>query len=183
MTMRRHGRAGLGGVLLLTAALAGCAEGGPPRPSVVGDRAPDYAAVSLAGDSVSLDRLRGQAVLLNVWATWCEPCREEIPALQALHETHADEGLRVVGVSVDAPGEEAAVRDFAASYGVTYEVWLDPEERVSSTFRLIGVPSTFLVGPEGKILWKHVGPVRTDDPALQRALREALPRAGDRSHS
>lgn len=167
----------------LPAALAalfasGCGEQGPRPPSSVGERAPAYAAEALSGDSVSLEQLRGKVVLLNVWATWCDPCREEIPALQELHEAHADEGLRVVGVSVDAEGEQESVRSFAKEFGMTYDVWLDPDQRVSDIFRLRGVPSTFLIGPEGELLWKHLGPVRTDDPALQSALRQALAAGG-----
>lgn len=161
--------------LALLLALAGCggADGPSPAPEV-GSPAPAYSAVSLQGDSVSLAGLRGEAVLLNVWATWCHPCREEIPALQALHERYKGQGLQVVGVSVDAGGEEANVREFANSFGVTYPIWLDPQERVSSTFRTLGVPSTFLIDREGKILWKHLGPVRADDPGLVKGLETAL---------
>jgi cytochrome c biogenesis protein CcmG/thiol:disulfide interchange protein DsbE len=159
----------------LLALLAGCA-GGEQRFAApdVGRPAPAYAAAALAGDSVSLEALRGRVVLLNVWATWCHPCREEIPALQELHERHAGQGLALVGVSVDDRADRAAVEDFAREYGMTYPVWLDPEERVTSAFRTLGVPSTFLIGRDGTILWKHVGPVRADDPALTRLLSEAL---------
>jgi cytochrome c biogenesis protein CcmG/thiol:disulfide interchange protein DsbE len=154
--------------------LAGCGAEAVQRAPEVGALAPEYGALALAGDSASLEELRGEVVLLNVWATWCAPCREEIPALQQLHEKHADQGLRVVGVSVDTHGEEENVRQFAQSFGVTYPIWLDPEERVTSTFRTLGVPSSFLIDREGKIVWKHLGPVRADDPALTQRLQEAL---------
>lgn len=161
---------------LLLAGFAACGGEGPRAGGApqVGKPVPEYAAVSLGGDSVSLSALRGKVVLLNVWATWCHPCREEIPALQALYRTHSARGLEVVGVSVDEGDAQDDVRGFAKEYGMTYPVWLDPDERVSSTFRTIGVPSTFLIGRDGTILWKHLGPVRVDDPALGRALEEAL---------
>lgn len=154
--------------------LAAC--GGEQRlaPPEVGNPAPPYAAVAMRGDSVSLAGLRGRVVLLNVWATWCHPCREEIPALQRLHERFAARGLALVGVSVDDRSDQAAVADFAREYGMTYPVWLDPEERVATTFRTLGVPSTFLIGRDGTILWKHVGPVNAEDPQLLRLLGEAL---------
>jgi len=152
---------------------ASACEGGPRIPQV-GDAAPEYAARTLEGRPVSLARLRGSVVLLNVWATWCHPCREELPDLQRLHRAHAARGLRVVGVSVDEPGEAAAVRDFAREYGVTYAIWLDPAQDVSSTFATVGVPTTVLVGKDGTLLWRHVGPVRADDPELQRLLADAL---------
>lgn len=167
----RRALAGLAALLLLAA----CAGGeGIPRVVEVGSPVPNYAAATLAADSASLDGLRGRVVLLNVWATWCPPCREEIPALQELHERYASEGLEVVGVTIDAPGEERAVRDFVREYGMTYPVWLDPQDRVSSTFRLTGVPSTFLIGRDGTLLWRHLGPVTADDPGLLRMLEEAL---------
>lgn len=162
--------------LLALLPLAGCGGGeGMPQVVEVGRPVPEYAAASLASpDSVSLRDLRGKVVLLNVWATWCHPCREEIPALQRLHERFGARGLEVVGVSVDAAGEEEAIRAFAQDFGMTYPVWLDPGDRVSSTFRLIGVPSTFLIDRDGTLLWKHLGPVDAEDPALTRTLEEAL---------
>ncbi|HET7275638.1 MAG TPA: TlpA disulfide reductase family protein [Longimicrobiaceae bacterium] len=160
--------------LLLTAASTGCSVDAGRSIGEVGQPAPDYSAVTLAGDSVSLASLSGEVVLLNVWATWCHPCREEIPVLQQLHEDHADEGLAVIGVSVDARGEEANIREFAEDYGMTYPVWLDPAERVSAIFRLLGVPSTFLIDRNGVIVWKHLGPLPPGDPGLAAAITEAL---------
>src|SRR5690606_9627000 len=90
------------------------------RPLAIGDVAPDYGAPTLGGDTIRLESLRGSPVLLNVWATWCPPCREEMPALQELHERYADRGLRVVGVSVDSRGAEAAIRQFLDEGGLTF---------------------------------------------------------------
>ncbi len=169
--MRAPRRAGAAALLL---ALAACGAEGRVAPPEVGNPAPAYAAAGMAGDSVSLAALRGRVVLLNVWATWCHPCREEIPALQQLHERWGPRGLELVGVSVDNRADRPAVAEFARDYGMTYAVWLDPDERVSSTFRTLGVPSTFLIGRDGTILWKHVGPVNAGDPQLVRLLGEAL---------
>ncbi|MEW5927625.1 MAG: TlpA disulfide reductase family protein [Gemmatimonadota bacterium] len=176
--MRAPLRAGAAALLL---ALAACGGEGRVAPPEVGNPAPAYAATAMSGDSVSLAALRGRVVLLNVWATWCHPCREEIPALQQLHEEYAPRGLALVGVSVDNRADRAAVADFAHEYGMTYAVWLDPDERVASTFRTLGVPSTFLIGRDGTILWKHVGPVNAQDPELVRLLGEALAAPGGTS--
>lgn len=113
-------------------------------------------------------------MLLNVWATWCFPCREEIPVLQALHEQFASRGLELVGVSVDARGQEAAVRQFVRDFGMTYSLWHDPDERVQSTFLAVGVPATYLIDREGILRWRHVGPVRAGDSILLRAIELAL---------
>jgi cytochrome c biogenesis protein CcmG, thiol:disulfide interchange protein DsbE len=160
--------------LVMLWAMMSCDTASIPRAPEVGAMAPAYTALSMAGDSIDLGAHEGEVILLNVWATWCIPCREEIPALQRLHERFGEQGLRIVGVSVDARGEEANVRDFASSFGVTYDVWLDPAEQVISTFRVIGVPNTFLIDREGIIRWKHIGPVLDDDPALLARLQEAL---------
>lgn len=160
-------------VLAAVLVLAAC---GLAKPSTgnVGEKVPAYGAVSLAGDSVSLQTLHGDVVLLNVWATWCEPCRQEIPALEKIHRAYAARGLRVVGVSVDAAGDEKEVKDFSQKFGMTYAIWLDPDQRVNDTFRLVGVPSTFLVSRDGTVLWKHLGPVNPADPQLMTALQTAL---------
>jgi cytochrome c-type biogenesis protein len=156
--------------------LAACRgeDGHRARPPEVGQPAPAYQTISIAGDSVSLAQRRGRVVLLNVWATWCHPCRDEIPILQALHERYAARGLDLIGVSVDAHGEENTIREFARDFKMTYPLWLDPDERVQSTFLAIGVPATFLIDREGVLRWRHVGPVRADDTTLVRALERAL---------
>lgn len=162
--------------LLLLAGCGGDSDRAPDAGTTanVPEVAPAYSAMTLDGDSVSLAALRGEVVLLNVWATWCAPCRKEIPELQALHEAHADEGLRVVGVTVDARGAEADVRQFAEQFGMTYDIWWDPDQTAVSRFGAMGVPLSVLIDRQGRIRWSHLGPFTQDDPALMAALREAL---------
>lgn len=164
----------LGMMALVCTALFGCDLEGIPRAPEVGALAPEYYSRTLAGDSVSLSDYQGEVVVLNVWATWCIPCREEIPALQRLHDRYHEEGLRIVGVSVDARGEEAAIRSFADEFDVTFDIWYDPAQRVISTYQVIGVPNTYLIDREGIVRWKHIGPVTDDDPQLLSALESAL---------
>jgi peroxiredoxin len=159
-------------IVALTVIVAGC-DGMPERVEI-GRRAPDYSAMTLDGDSVRLGDLEGQVVLLNVWATWCLPCREEIPALQALYEANAARGFELVGVSVDGRSEAENVLRFAADYGVTYTIWHDPSDAISTRFQIIGVPATFVLDREGVVLWRHMGPLEADDPALNAVLEEAF---------
>jgi peroxiredoxin len=130
--------------------------------------------VSASGDSVSLAALRGRPVLLNVWATWCHPCRDEIPELQRLYERYRGRGLELVGVSVDAVGDETAIREFMRRYGMTYAVWRDPGETVSATFLVIGVPATFLIDRAGVLRWKKTGPIAREDTTLTAAIERAV---------
>lgn len=159
-------------VLLAALALAACGEVQPAAST--GSLAPAFAARRLDGDSVRLTELRDQVVLLNVWATWCIPCRKEMPELQALHTELAEQGLHVVGVSVDEQSADATVRNFTTDLGITYTILRDPAESVSFLFQIPGVPATFLIDREGRIAWRHIGPFDRDNPALRAALAEAL---------
>ncbi|MEO7520727.1 MAG: TlpA disulfide reductase family protein [Gemmatimonas sp.] len=140
----------------------------------IGAKAPSYAAHSLAGDSVSLGGLRDKVVLLNVWATWCHPCRTEIPELQELHTKYASRGLAVIGVSIDSESDEENIRQFMTEFGMTYPVWRDPGERVSARFLVLGVPTTYLIDRGGILRWRMTGPIRPGDTTLVNAIETAL---------
>jgi peroxiredoxin len=159
--------------VLLLAALVGCgwAEEMPGR---VDSAAPHYAAPDMAGDTVALSDLRGEVVLVNIWATWCPPCRIEMPHLQRLQEELGDRGFRVVGVSVDSRGSETAVERFARDVGVDFLILRDPGERISSLFGAYGVPFNLLIDRDGMVRWRHTGPVTADDPHLREILEETL---------
>ena len=145
-----------------------------PQRVEIGQPAPRYAATTLAGDSVSTGALAGKVVLLNIWATWCAPCRAEIPYLQSLYEKHRADGLEIVGVSVDARGQDAAIRDFAQEFRMTYPIWRDPDERVQSLYMALGVPSSYLIDRTGVLRWRRLGTIRESDTTFTRALAAAL---------
>lgn len=145
----------------------------PEKPEV-GFRAPAYSATSLRGDSVSLASYRGKVVLLNAWATWCGPCRQEIPELRALHEKYSKDGLTVVGVTVDAVGTETQIGDFVKEFRMDYPLWHDPNERISAQYSIVGLPASFLIDRKGVIRWKSTGAVAPGDTALERALHASL---------
>lgn len=140
----------------------------------VGLPVPSYSTVSLNGDSVSLAARKGKVVLLNIWATWCHPCRTEIPELQALHARYRDRGLETIGVSVDSDGSDDAVRTFVKDYGMTFQVWRDPDERIANQFFAIGVPATFLIDRDGILRWRMTGPIAPGDTSLVSAIEHAL---------
>ena len=160
----------------------GCARGdegagnaGEGRGRVeVGHAVPAYRATGIDGDSVSLAQFRGRVLLLNVWATWCHPCREEIPQLRALHEKYSGKGLALVGVSVDASGNDDGIRAFMREFEMRYPVWLDPDERISTEFLIVGVPATFLIDRQGVLRWRKTGPVQGADTTLIRVIEAAL---------
>jgi cytochrome c biogenesis protein CcmG, thiol:disulfide interchange protein DsbE len=159
-------------LLAVAALLAGCGDAGRFADDL--GPAPAYGAVTLDGDSVALAQLRGEAVLLNVWATWCVPCRVEIPELQALHEVHGGDGLRVVGVTVDARVALDEIRSFMAELGMTYDVWWDPDQVVMNRFNAHGVPFSVLMDRDGRMVWRHLGMFQRGDPALLAALERVM---------
>jgi thiol-disulfide isomerase/thioredoxin len=157
-------------------ALAACdpPESTTYRPLRAGDAAPAYSAVTLAGDTVALESLRGAPVMLNVWATWCIPCRDEMPLLEALHREYAPHGLRVVGVSVDATGMVRDIEAFLADVGVTFTILHDPAERFTRAFRTIGVPETFLIDRDGVVVRRWIGKFDPLAEDVRRDVRRTL---------
>jgi peroxiredoxin len=140
----------------------------------IGRPVPEYSAVTLAGDSVTLASQRNNVVLLNIWATWCHPCRTEIPELVALYDTYQARGFTVIGVSIDAEGADDLIKGFMDEFKMTFPVWRDVDERVMTQFRAIGVPSTFLIDKQGILRWRKLGPVAPKDSALTAAIEAAI---------
>jgi|GEM_PF-1841146 len=140
----------------------------------VGDAVPGFELVSLQGDEVSLPSLRGRPVLLNLWATWCLPCIEELPELAALQERHRGEGLAVVGVNVDAADRIDRVRKFVADRKVPFAVWLDPEMSIAKALRVQTLPATFVIDREGRIVLRRDLQLEAGDRELAEAMRRVL---------
>ena len=167
----------VGAALLVAACSRGdgtAGKAGGAEQVAIGEPAPTYATVALNGDSVSLASLRGKVVLFNIWATWCHPCRDEIPELRVLHAKYKDRGLDLVGVSVDADGTDDAIKGFMDEFKMTYPVWRDPDERVSTKSLAIGVPATYLIDREGILRWRKTGPIAPNDSTLAAAIERAL---------
>jgi cytochrome c-type biogenesis protein len=176
----RSRRTVLGSLLLFLLATGGCATGPGGDGRRVSDKvevglpAPAYRTVALGGDSVSLAAQKGKVLLLNVWATWCHPCRTEIPELRTLYEKYKGRGLQLVGVSVDAYGADDNIRDFIKEFRMDYQIWRDPDERISAQFLIIGVPAAFLVDKTGILRWRWTGPIQPGDTSLVAAIERAL---------
>ncbi len=122
---------------------------------LVGGRAPGFDALDTAGDRVRLSDLQGRIVVLNFWATWCEPCRAEMPLLQARARDLETTGLTVIGVNYDEPAD--TVRAFQTELGLTFPLVLDPGGTTQSLYRVLAYPTTFFVDAAGVIRFQHLG--------------------------
>jgi peroxiredoxin len=164
------------------ALLAGC-EGKPdagrtaPAVLAVGQPAPPYAGVTISGEPLALADLRGRVVLLNIWATWCEPCREELPDLQALHARLGPRGLTVLGVSTDGAREATTLRNMVSGLGLQYPVIHDARNQISAPYRVGGYPTSFVLDRKGVLRWRRDGMIPRDDADLLAVLEAALAEA------
>ena len=122
----------------------------PPSPRK-GFAAPDFTLETLDGNTLKLSELRGRPVILNLWASWCAPCRIEMPAIQRVHERHSDDGLVVVGLNSTVQDSETAARAFADEYGLTFPIALDRDGSVSALYELTALPSTYFIDRNGII--------------------------------
>ncbi len=123
---------------------------------------------------MALSDLRGKVLLVNLWATWCAPCRFETPFLQSLYGEYRERGLEVVGISVDDAGFEDTVREFTGEHGVTYTILHDPGMSSMDAYHAVGLPASYLIDRDGTIRFVRIGPVSEEDRAFFDALEAAL---------
>ena len=128
---------------------------GPGPAPVVGAPAPDFTLQSLDGQAVALSDYRGQVVLLNFWATWCEPCKLEMPAFDEVQQSAGPQGLQVLAVNFDEPAAE--VQAFQDKLGLTFPLLLDPGAVVQRLYRVVGYPTSYWIDREGQVAAMHVG--------------------------
>ncbi len=134
----------------------------------IGTVAPEFTLPQLDGGQISLSQLRGRPVLVNFWATWCAPCRSEMPALQRVAAQYAGSGLVVIGIN--QLEDEATVQEFVREFGLTFPIALDRDGVTSRAWRVYGIPQTYLVDRDGTIRKAWVGPVT--EQSVTRALDE-----------
>lgn len=127
----------------------------------IGGRAPDFELITLSGEPFHLGAHRGEVVLLNFWATWCAPCLVEIPDFIELQEELGDRGLQIVGIAVDAEGEEV-VRPFAEEMGITYPIVVDIGEISEMYGGIYALPTSILIDRQGNIVQKIPGMLTRD---------------------
>jgi peroxiredoxin len=125
------------------------------NPLIVGDKAYDFTLRDLDGNDVALNDFAGQPLIINFWATWCAPCRIEMPELQNAYEAYQDQDLMIL--AVNAQEEEQHVRDFFAELGLTFKPLLDNDGQVGRAYGALGLPSTYFIDGSGEVTAVHRG--------------------------
>jgi peroxiredoxin len=133
---------------------------------------PEFSLLDPQGKKVSLKDFRGKIVFLNFWASWCVPCREEMPAMERLYQEFKDKHFVVFAVSVKDRKQDAI--DFAKELKLTYPLALDPEGQVGLLYGAWGLPTTYLIGPKGEGLARAWGPAEWYSPAARNLIKELL---------
>ena len=146
---------------------------------LVGNSAPAFTFPGLDGKMVSLTDYKGKVVFLNIWATWCPPCREEMPSMEKLYQDLKGEDFEILAVSVDASGAEA-VGPFMKEYGLSFPALLDTGGRMQNLYGTTGLPESFILGKEGLIEKIVIGPTDWSTPEVVLFFRNLLqrPKAG-----
>ena len=156
------------------------------QPVIAGTVAPDFEVENLDGGLARLSDHSGEVVLLNIWATWCPPCREEMPSMERLHEKLGGEGLEIMAVSVDAQlglfdkwGYAGGdIRAFADSLGLTFPIFHNPSGDIQQLYRTTGLPETFLIGRDGVIYKWVASGTEWDAPGHKQLIRRLLAAPG-----
>jgi cytochrome c biogenesis protein CcmG/thiol:disulfide interchange protein DsbE len=153
------------------------------RPVMAGEPAPEFVATTLGGEDRTLADYQGKVVLLNIWATWCPPCREEMPSMERLYGRLADTDFEIVAVSVDAalPGSigwggniGGDVPAFVEEFGLTFPILHDASGAVADTYQATGLPESFLIGRDGMIYRKVPGGTDWDDDRYVEQIQRLL---------
>ena len=143
-------------------------------PVAAGDKAANFKLEALDGSTVSLEQLKGKVVFLNVWATWCGPCREEMPSMETLYdELRTNHDFVMLAVSQDTRGR-LVVAPYVEKNGYHFKVLLDPENKVGEAYDVSGVPETFIIDREGRIVAHHMGAFDWSRPDVKDALKQLL---------
>jgi peroxiredoxin len=143
-------------------------------PIAAGEKAAPFKLTDLSGDSVSMADLRGKVVFLNIWATWCAPCREEMPSMEKLYQRlHDNKGFVMLAVSQDTESRDEVVA-YVKKHGYHFDVLLDPKNAVAEAYKVSGVPETFIIDRAGRIVAHHSGAFDWSQPAIRDALEELL---------
>ena len=137
----------------------------------------EFTLTDLEGQAIRLSDLRGQVVLLNFWATWCPPCRAEMPSMQALYQKYREQGLAILAISSDVEGKDR-VAPFIEKRGFSFPVLVDPRNVVGTRVRVGGIPTSYLLDKQGRVVGRDVGARNWNSATMRRRIDQLLAEDG-----
>ena len=164
------------GLALLAGVGVGCTGGSSPPKVEVGSPAPDFVLRGLDGTEYRLSDLRGKVVFVNLWATWCPPCRQELPTMVRFYQEYKGRGVEILAVSEDR--DEGAVRRAILRYGIPFPVLMDENKKVYNLYRATGVPETHIIDRKGILRRTVIGPFDWTAPEVREAVEALLAEDG-----
>ncbi len=152
------------------------AAGKPVARAAIGARAPDFFAYTVDGKHQirRLADFKGHVMILNVWATWCGPCKEEMPTLERLYRMFEPDGLKIVAVSIDETASDDSVRTYARNMGLTFDILHDPQYRIEKAYQVVGYPSSYVIDRSGVIRKIWLGAADWTSPGNVALIRTLL---------
>ena len=167
---KKLGFVGMALMLTMAAVSVSCGQAQAEK-KMEGEMAADFTLPGLGGKLVHLADFKGKVIILDFWATWCPPCREEIPHFIALYDKYKSKGLEIIGVALDRDGV-AAVQPFAKEKGINYPIALGDEKIAQAYGGILGIPTTFVIDRQGRIVQKYVG--YRDEQVFESAIQSLL---------
>jgi len=160
-------------LILCIITLTACSRKESSRPAIEGKPAPDFTVRDLAGKETRLSDLKGKVALVNFWATWCPPCRGEVPSMAELNRIMAGKPFQMLAISIDQGGKEA-VEAFFRQTNTSLPAYLDSNGAIGKMYGITGVPETFVIDRKGVIIKKIIGPLEWNSPEVVSFLNQAM---------
>jgi len=146
------------------------------RPAMPGYAAPEFTALDLSGEERRLSEYRGKVVFLNIWATWCPPCKQEMPSMEYMYNKLKGPDFEILAVSIDREGS-SVVKPFVRRLNLSFPILLDTEGKIAELYKITGVPETFIIDREGTIVEKVIGPRNWSDSKNLQKLKALMGKA------
>lgn len=156
--------------------LSSVSSSAPPSPwdieGIIGKKAPDFSLRDINDRVINLSAMRGKVVIINFWATWCPPCRAEMPSLNNLYRELRNKGLEVIAISTDRSA--SVVKDYLSKNPLDITIVVDSDNKVSRQFKVFSIPTTFLIDRNGIIIERYLGEENWTSPEIKKRILETL---------
>jgi len=146
----------------------------------ISGKTPDFQLISFAGDSIALKNYRGKFLIIHFWATWCKPCRKEMPELIEFYRTLPRKNIRILAISIDKEGKKEAAKKMVHDWQLPFPAAMVTSGKISDAYWTWGIPATYFIGPDGKMVGRILGSAKWKDSRIKMLIRQIL-KKGDKN--